>query len=93
MTEINQIRHITLTYDGTSLKMYHEGVLDTVEIATFDLSEETDAEFFGNAEYANSFAGTYNAVRVYTRALSENEIKANYDNDIARFGTINVKVE
>jgi hypothetical protein len=36
--------------------------------------------------------GYFNAARIYTRALTAAEVKANYDNDIARFGTVNVEV-
>lgn len=94
MSNTNAIRHYTLVYDGTKLAMYHDGVFDAEKSVTFDISSvATDLEFFGNLDYASPIAGTYNAVRLYTRALSESEIVANYSNDIARFGTVNVNLE
>jgi hypothetical protein len=72
--------------------MYHDGILDTTIDATIDVSAWAFVEFWGVQDWADVCSGTFNAVRIYNRALAEEEIKANYDNDIARFGTVNVEV-
>lgn len=92
VSDATKINHITLVYDGATLKMYHDGVLNTEHYATFDISTGDDLEFFGNSDHADQYAYTGNAARIYTRALSEDEILANYNNDIARFGTVNGEV-
>lgn len=87
-----QINHYTITYDGTAQKLYHEGVLDAEIAANIDITAATKVNFFGNDAWSNHTKGYYYAVRVYTRALSAEEVKANYDNDIARFGTVGAEV-
>ena len=92
MTNENVIRHCTYVYDGSTIKMYHDGVLDTEIEGTMDISAQTFVEFWGSQDWAQVVTGTFNAGRIYTRALTAEEILTNYNNDIARFGTSNGEV-
>lgn len=92
VNDVSTIKHYTITYDGTNMNLYHEGVLDVSQPATTNITTATDLEFFGNRNYANYTKGYFNAARIYTRSLTAEEVKANYDNDIARLGTVNVEV-
>ncbi len=82
-----QINHYTITYDGTTQKLYHEGLFDAEVISTINITTGNKLNFFGNDDWSQHTAGSQYAVRVYNRALTADEVKANYDNDIARFGT------
>lgn len=86
------IKHWAVTYDGTNLILYHEGVQDITMAADIDITDDTELEFFGDGVWSQLANGYFYAARVYTRALSAEEIKANYDNDIARFGAVGVEV-
>ncbi len=70
--------HITGTYDGSKLKLYVNGELEktrplsgSVQISESDLYLATN----GGSRY---FSGNIDEVRVYERALPEDEIKRNY---------------
>ena len=68
--------HLAATFDGTALKAYTNGVLVTTnEMARGVPSPESGTLTFGKHATAESFfAGTIDDVRVYNRALTENEI-------------------
>ena len=85
-SDYTKIKHYALTYDGNKLVLYHEGVLNTSIDANIDLSSGEALEFFGNSAWAQPVPGYFNAVRVYTRALTQEEITSNYNVDIERFG-------
>lgn len=89
-TSNDVILHCTITYDGTTYSLYHDGVLVTSMNATMDLSPQTQAEFWGCTSWAYVTLGSFNAGRIYNRCLTAEEVKANYDVDIERFGTQNI---
>lgn len=89
-TSNDDILHCTITYDGTTYSLYHDGTFVTSMSASMDLSSQTYAEFWGCMEWAKPTNGSFNAGRIYNRCLTANEVKANYDVDIERFGTQNI---
>lgn len=76
--------HVAATYDGNTMKIYIDGILDnskvigSVPIATNNLPLTIGAEVEGAAGYR----GWIDDVRLYNRALSDEEI-----NDIANLST------
>jgi GH43 family beta-xylosidase len=75
----NQWYHVAVTYDGTTIRFYTNGVLDTYQAAValhFGVVNESmtlGADFPGGDEY---FKGTILDARVYGRALAASEINA-----------------
>ena len=80
------IAHYTLVYDGTNATMYHAGVEDVSVAAAFDFTTGENLEFWGYAAWSQAYNGIKYAARLYNRALSAEEVLANYNNDVARFG-------
>lgn len=84
---IESIRHYTLTYDGKTMTLYHDAKINVSVDNIVDLSTFSRCYFFGNAAYAETIAGYFCGVRVYSKSLSQDEITANYNTDIVRYGT------
>jgi len=68
--------HLAATFDGTALRAFTSGTLVTTnELAQGFPSPDSNALTFGKHAQADAFfAGTIDDVRVYNRALTENEI-------------------
>ena len=75
--------HITGTFDGTTAKVYKDGVLyGTAKLpGTYNpdpkISLRVGLDSFDNE---NSWAGNIDDLRIYNRTISENEIRSIYDN-------------
>jgi hypothetical protein len=68
--------HLAASFDGTALKAYTNGVLVTTTAVTGVPDAETGTLKFGrHSTAAQFFAGTVDDVRVYSRALTVDEIK------------------
>lgn len=85
-SDYSKIKHYTITYDGSALALYHDGQFIASTEASMDLSTGTKLEFLGDHDWAQVVTGCFNAIRVYTRALTAEEILSNYNTDIERFG-------
>jgi hypothetical protein len=74
---INEWHHVAMTYDGTYVVGYYDGVQYIGESATGNIDSGTFPLKIG---YISSyfFKGTIDEVRIYNRALSEDEIKSVY---------------
>ena len=69
--------HIAGTFDGTNIKCYLNGVeKDTNTISA--IKGGTSTLFIGQDGLDNIFNGTIDEVKIYSRALSAEEIKADY---------------
>jgi hypothetical protein len=79
--------HIVATYDGTSAKIYVNGVLDETHNTTITPGTFTPgATMIGYQNYSNRyFNGDIAAVATYNRALSAEEIKSNFNAIKGRF--------
>lgn len=74
--------HVAMTYDGTTLRLYVDGVQDTTETAagTIQYSNAGSQVNIGRNPAADAplryLTGSVDDVRVYNRALSQTEINA-----------------
>ena len=65
-----------MTYDGTALRLYVNGVLVGTDSASGSIQTSTSPLWIGgNQPYGEHFAGTIDEARVYNRALSVTEIQ------------------
>ncbi len=84
---INQWKHITVTYDGQSQKVYIDGKLNNSKNSAFNLFIPTSPEPLtigagfrdDNVEPSNVKDGLIDDLRIYNRALSEAEIQQIYN--------------
>jgi len=76
----------TIVIDGTTLKFYRNGVSAGTKTLSNPLESNSDAlrigHRVGDPSDARCFKGIIDEVRIYNRALSENEIKMLYYNRI-----------
>ncbi len=88
-THINQWRHIVATYDGEKMKVFVNGQLDSEQEMATELFQPTNPESLtigaafnvNNGERGNEGFyrnGLIDDIRVYNRALSEDEVKQLY---------------
>jgi hypothetical protein len=77
---IGEWTHLATTYDGSSIKLYFDGVVVFEQAATGDLAVSDGPLFIGNkhetAPAGDEFNGMMDDIRIYNRALSLSEIKA-----------------
>jgi hypothetical protein len=76
----NEWYHIVLTYDGSFIKLYINGVLDN-QVAQSGTIKATTNPFLIGSTYATTgakFNGTIDELLIYNRALSDDEIKQLY---------------
>ena len=74
---INTWYHLAITYDGTTIKMYVNGVADNTQAFSGAL-KKTAANLTIGQQYAQGYnlKGTISDVRIYNRALTQSEIKS-----------------
>jgi len=72
--------HGAVSYDNGRLRFYIDGKLDKDTIITAPIQQFTDAALIqiGYSESGDQFAGSLDEIRIYNRALSDNEINALY---------------
>lgn len=85
----SKIMHITWTYDGSSFKRYVDGANDIDVAGTINTSGLANVFVLGYSDWSWNTSLCFNNLRVYSRALTQDEITANYNTDLARFGTEN----
>ena len=69
--------HLALTYDGTALRLYRNGVAIGTQNRTGAIATSTNPlQIGGNAVWGEYFRGLIDEVRVYNRALAPAEIAA-----------------
>ncbi len=74
--------HVAMTYDGTNVKVYIDGVLDATSVASIgvisdnDLSVRIGGQPSGDSGGPLAFKGNIDEVRIYDRALSSGEVGA-----------------
>ena len=72
---LNAWTHLATTYDGTTLRLFVNGVQVSSKAVTGSMPNTAEAlRIGGNAVWGEYFAGLIDEVRVYSRALSANEI-------------------
>jgi len=77
---VNTWTHLCLTYDGTTAKLYWNGVLDSSAAATINPPGGGNYNL-GTYDQASQFwQGSLDDIRTYWRPLSGTEVKELYDN-------------
>jgi hypothetical protein len=80
---LNVWSHVASTYDGTTLRLYVNGVQTAATARTGNLVSSTSPlRIGGNTVWAEFFAGRIDEVRIYQRALSAAEIQADMQTPI-----------
>jgi hypothetical protein len=73
----NSWSHLALTYDGTTLRLYVNGVQVSSLAQTGDIATSANPlQIGGDSSYGQFFAGTIDEVRVYNIALNLSQIQA-----------------
>jgi len=79
---VNTWKHIAATYDGTTIRIYFNGVLENSLPASITIGTNTApmsvGAFYTGSSASRWYQGTMDDVRVYNRTLSDNEILALY---------------
>ncbi|HEY7019302.1 MAG TPA: LamG domain-containing protein, partial [Gaiellaceae bacterium] len=74
---LNTWTHLASTYDGSTLKLYVNGVLAGSKAVTGSLAATTNPlRIGGNTIWSEWFSGQIDEVRLYKRALTPGEIQA-----------------
>ncbi|MBK7319521.1 LamG-like jellyroll fold domain-containing protein [Candidatus Villigracilis affinis] len=77
----NTWMHVAATYDGTTLRMYINGVLDNTKAATLTIAPNaTNLGVGAEPTFINLYQGLLDDVRVYNRELSLAEIQVLFGN-------------
>ena len=72
---LNAWTHLSATYDGTTLSLYVNGVLAATQLISGNILPSIGPlRFGGNSIWGEYFAGTIDDIRIYNRALNQNEI-------------------
>lgn len=72
---LNTWTHLASTYDGTTLKIYVNGVLSSSKTVTGAVQSSSNPLRIGGNTYSQYFEGLIDEVRIYSRALSQSEIQ------------------
>lgn len=90
--QVDMWQHIALTYDGKDIKAYYNGVLDSDKIFSGSLISPKSPDLLLGAKEnrmdftkGNLFKGTLGNVYIFSRALSEAEIKVLYEQGLGHF--------
>ena len=75
--------HVAATYDGAMLRIYIDGVLVSSAPASGTIVPGTRDLWLGRAPWGEGFAGGYDEVRVYGRALTVDEIARDRDTQVS----------
>ena len=80
---LNTWTHMASTYDGTTLRLFINGVQRATRATTGNMYSSGDPlKFGGNAIWGEYFAGQLDEIRVYNRALSASEIQTDMNTAI-----------
>jgi len=81
---LNQYCHLVASYDGNNLRLYENGDLKATVVTTHDMMTSTQPLGIGGPDrYWN---GEIPVTKVYSRALTAQEVKQNYQGIRKRFG-------
>ncbi len=77
---LNSWTHLATTYDGSTLRLFVNGVQVSSRAVTGNIAQSTNPlRIGGNALWGEYFSGLIDEVRVYSRALSQTEIQNDRD--------------
>ena len=78
---INTWTHLAVTYNGSTLTLYRNGVAVATSTVSGTLSPTTGTLQIGASQFGEYFKGLIDEVRIYNRALSDTEIQTIYQQD------------
>jgi len=83
LLSLNTWHHVVGTYDGSNMRLFLNGVLDGGPRASGSVSSNIIEVFIGSrlsgGISADHFNGLIDEVRIYNRALSASEVRANFN--------------
>lgn len=75
--------HVAVTYDGTTLRMYLDGVLNASRVAPFGQPNLADLTIGTSSNCGNSFVGLIDEVRIWDVTRSAGEIALFYNQTVS----------
>lgn len=80
---VNTWTHLAATFDGTTLKLYRNGALESQKNLSGPIKVSTNPlSIGGNTIWGEYFQGKIDEIRVYTRALTAAEIQTDRDTPV-----------
>ncbi|MDN3491542.1 LamG-like jellyroll fold domain-containing protein [Winogradskyella bathintestinalis] len=79
---LNTWSHISAVYNGTSMKLYINGVPNTTVPQTGNIDVSTSTVKIGKWNGSNSFNGNIDEVRIWNIAISDSDILDNYNTEL-----------
>lgn len=80
--------HLLATMDGTTMKLYENGILVSTNTQTVIPAENAVNVFIGGDDGSNRFPGDIPVVKVYDKALTDSEVLSNFNNYRNRFSDL-----
>jgi hypothetical protein len=81
--------YVALTYDGSKLRLFVDGLQAASQPTTGPIATARNPLWFGgNHPFGEFFDGLIDEARVYDRALSDAEIRADMEKPVARGGAV-----
>ena len=80
--------HLLATMDGTTMKLYENGILVSTNTQTVIPAENAVNVFIGGDDGSNRFPGDIPVVKVYNKALTASEVLSNFNNYRNRFSDL-----
>jgi len=77
--------HLVATMDGTTMKLYENGILVNTNTQTVNPAENDYNVFVGGDDGSNRFPGELPIVKVYNKALTQSEVVSNFKHYRNRF--------
>lgn len=87
--------HVSVTYDGSHLRLFKNGAEAASKGASGSLSLATNTNplYIGkNTKWGEYFKGSIDEVRIYERALSPEEIKAHYEVGKIKWKNLEIRI-
>jgi hypothetical protein len=80
---LNAWSHVAATYEGTVMALYVNGVQVASQAQSGAVATSTDPLTIGGNSSGEDFAGIIDEVRIYSRALSANEIQSDMTKSVS----------
>jgi hypothetical protein len=83
---LNIWHHVVATYDGTTLRLYRNGVQLNSGTSTGNITNTSKALEIGRRGTGSYFIGRLNGQKIYNKALSATEVAQNFNAHRGRYG-------